>query len=111
VTSRLMSCHLEILFEFSDGAECPALSAEAAAQAEAPRGPCGDTDSARSFSLLRFWPDTTGLSPAADARNDPAGGAALPAPGLADCAFILSVSYSLEDIMSSSTCMNREIET
>jgi len=93
-----MSCHLEIPLEFSDGAECPALSAEAAAQAEA-RGPCGDIDSARSFSLLRFWPDTTRLSPAADARNTPAGGAALPAPGLADCAFILSISYSLEDIM------------
>jgi len=49
-----MSCHLQIPLEFSDCAERPALSADAAAEVQA--GPCiGDTDAALSLCRLRLW--------------------------------------------------------
>jgi len=92
-TSRLISCHLKLPIELSDFTKRPALSAQAESGAESPRGPCaGDADSARSFSLLRFWADATGMPPTADGRDDPAWGAALPAPpGLAVCALIENI--------------------
>jgi len=83
-----MSCHLEIPLEFSDRAALSA--AEAAAKAEASRGPCaGDTDSARSFPHLHFWPNAAVLAPATNGPSDAAWGSALPAPRLSVCACIV----------------------